>query len=117
MWESNAKLSGSITGIVWGALLCTFFTEYTSSEESEIYSELLCWLILPVLFRAAQYTDIKSRMSRVHSTKDDTQSRSPGSLWIVALSVGISCAYKTENRVIEFFVRLFQELLIAYRIN
>ncbi|KAL6903260.1 glycosyltransferase family 90 protein [Trichoderma evansii] len=115
MWEPHVKLRDPITGTIWAALLCTLFTEYTSSTRSEIYSELLCWMLLPALFRNVKYSDLRSEISSTYSEKTITQYKSLGSLWIVALSIAFSCAYKTENRVIQFFPILTPVLLIIQR--
>lgn len=111
MWEPHVKFRDPITGTVWAALICTFLTEYTSSTRSELFSELLCWIILPTLFRTVKYNDLKSEISGSYSEKNVTQYKSLGSLWIVALSIAFSCAYKTENRVIQFFVGCLREII------
>lgn len=111
MWEPHVRFRDAITGTVWAALLCTLFTEYTSSARSEIYSELLCWILLPTLFRTVKYSDLKSEISSSYSEKNAAQYKTPASLWIVALSIAFSCAYKTENRVIQFFVGYLHEMI------
>lgn len=115
MWDPSMKFGDPITGTIWSALLCTLFTEYTSSTRSEAYSELLCWMLLPILFRTVKYNDLKSEISSSYSEKNITQGKSLRSLWIVALSVAFSCAYKTENMVIQFFPVLTPVLLILQR--
>ncbi|KAL7920147.1 glycosyltransferase family 90 protein [Trichoderma austrokoningii] len=115
MWEPHVKLRDALTGTVWAALLCTLFTEYTSSTRSEIYVELLCWIILPTFFRTMKYNDLKSGINSSYSEKNATQYRAPGSWWIVALSIAFSCAYKTENRVIQVFPILTPVLLLLQR--
>jgi hypothetical protein len=112
MWEPYAKFRDPTMGTIWAALLCTLFTEYTSSTRSEIYSELLSWIALPGLCRLVKYisdsrsfSDSKSEIGSSYSE----QFKTPSSLWIIALSIALSCAYKTENRVIQFFVRCFHE--------
>lgn len=67
-------------------------------------------MMLPALFRTVKYSDLKSEISGSYSEKN-TQYKAPGTLWIVALSIAFSCAYKTENRVIQFFVRYIHELI------
>jgi hypothetical protein len=104
MWEPHVKYRDPITGTVWAALLCTLFTEYTSSTRSEIYSELLCWIILPTLVRSVKYSDSKSEIGSSYSEKNSAHYKTTGSLWTVALCIAFTCAYKAENRVIQFFV-------------
>lgn len=72
-------------------------------------------MTLPALFRAVRYGDLKSELSGSYSEKNTAQYKAPGSLWIIALSIAFSCAYKTENRVIQFFPVLTPVLLLLQR--
>lgn len=68
-------------------------------------------MMLPALFRTVKYSDLKSEISGSFSEKNTAQYKAPGSLWIIAASIAFSCAYKTENRVIQFFVRCLHAMI------
>ncbi|KAM7219897.1 hypothetical protein V8F06_004752 [Rhypophila decipiens] len=101
------------------ALLCSFLAQYLAptfregggQQESEVLSEAVCWIVLPVLFRlfGASRTWTSRQLPHYHSTDGGYQHQqhrqaagsvhvwSPGLVaWLVASGVSVTCWFKAE---------------------
>lgn len=99
-----------VTGPALTAVLCTVVvSQHQSSRLSEVSSEALCWVILPILFAIAKRsdTDITSRAALPRSSipNPGPQRTSPISLWVVAICVTAASCYKAEIGAIALLVR------------
>ena len=107
---------GGATTTAGAALLCTVLSQYLSARPSELYSELLCWLTLPLLFGFVQRLETRTRpktgalvsdFAVEHNFPSSHFYSSPSNAaWIVATGITIATFYKTEQPVIELFVSL-----------
>ncbi|KAL7628431.1 hypothetical protein AAE478_002634 [Parahypoxylon ruwenzoriense] len=109
-----------ITRVAGAALLSGVLTQHLSPRQPEICSDLLSWLLLPVLLRAARRQDA-IRFPRTSSPPLSNpkilipQTPSPASLWVVALGIAAFCIFKIENGAVEFFPALTPLLLLAQK--
>ncbi|KAK4210279.1 hypothetical protein QBC37DRAFT_429048 [Rhypophila decipiens] len=110
------------------ALLCSLLAQYLTptfrqgggQQESEVLSEAVCWIALPVLFRlfGASRTAGTSRelLPHYHSTDGGQHQQhrqaagsvwSPGLVaWLVASGVSVACWFKAEVGSLGLFVSL-----------
>jgi hypothetical protein len=100
---------GQVTGPAVAAVLCTVVVaQHHSSRLSEVSSEALCWVILPILFAIAKRSDadISSRAALSDSLIPNAGPRpaSPISLWTVAICVTAASCYKAEIGAITLLV-------------
>ena len=111
------------------AMLFATLSQHLSSRQSELYSEILCWITLPFLFRITKYFDLKH--SNGKSEKDEgllAQQTPPETLSgsapathrrpLIMVTFGIVTAsiYRTEFRLIQLYVSHFFQPLIV-RLN
>lgn len=114
---------GSITGPVGTAAIYTVVTQYLSSNATELWSELLCWLLLPILFRSARQSSYSLGDNK--ASRDSLPSpilRGPGSgvaagslsLWAVAFAIAVVSVYRAEYKsVVVFLVRITSTTMIS----
>lgn len=122
--EQSVRGKLSIVGPAGAAVLCTVLTQhlYSNHGQSELYSEILCWAILPVLFTIASHPSSSSNfssnlnsnlISNLSSNLSSKFNSVPGSqlpsssisLWVVAAGVATACCYKAEIGTIGLLVR------------
>lgn len=110
MWRKHSPDIDSITGLAGAALLFSLLSQYLSTPESEVGSEIVCWIILPILFGISQNKVLSRDVRRLFH--DSVGSRT--SLWVVAGGIAIACVYEAEIGRVGLFVRtstLYQYLL------
>ncbi|KAI0551742.1 hypothetical protein F4679DRAFT_123584 [Xylaria curta] len=96
----------AFAALVFGALAC-----HLSSRQSELTSELVCWVLLPVVFViAARY-----RHAFQHVTPESNLKPSAISLWLVATGVATCCLFRAEVGLTVLFPVLPPLLAIGYR--
>ncbi|DAA76093.1 TPA_exp: Uncharacterized protein A8136_1130 [Trichophyton benhamiae CBS 112371] len=112
-----------VTSWTAAALLCSVLVHRLAAGPVELCSEILCWLALPALFRAAG----RSLGSRARSSRAGTgplslryspqRSSSSLSVWTAALCIVLSCLFRAEIRLLAFFEQpaLTPLLLLAQR--
>ncbi|KAL7952051.1 glycosyltransferase family 90 protein [Trichoderma barbatum] len=105
MWLPRADDAGPSAGYAGAALLFATLTQWLSSQESELDTEILCWAILPVLIKFLSQPQPKSLLRPVVSGKAKTTSTSAYSLWIVAGSVAVYSLFRSETGLVQFLVR------------
>jgi len=105
------KFTSPTTARAGAALLFAVLGQYFSAstvpgQESEVISEALCWIALPVLFALLK----PSRTNLPHHHQASNSSApiwSPGlASWVVALGVVVACCFKAEIGPIGLFVRI-----------
>ncbi|KAI0111236.1 hypothetical protein GGR51DRAFT_509421 [Nemania sp. FL0031] len=109
-WSAGAAL-------VFGAL-----AYHLSSRRLELASELLCWTLLPVVFRIAkQGRNVDGRTKVLPSAHglvaESGADGSPStvSLWLVAISITILSVFRAASGFIVLFPALLPLLLVGYR--
>ncbi|ORY16566.1 glycosyltransferase family 90 protein [Clohesyomyces aquaticus] len=98
------------TGLAGAATTCATLTQYLFSQHSEPLSEILSWILLPILFQCSRRLNINP------ITPSENLKRHPPSstsLWIVAACLTLCSVYRAENGIIELFPLLTQLLLAA----
>ncbi|TGJ81362.1 hypothetical protein E0Z10_g7403 [Xylaria hypoxylon] len=104
-WSAGAAL-------VFGAIAC-----YSSSKPSELASELLCWVLLPIVFGIAKRrrnvnNDIEL-LPPVNSLAELSENETPSavSLWLVAISIAICSVFRAERGIAVLFKPVLAPLL------
>lgn len=105
MREALVNYIDPVTRSAAGALLCSVLTEYLSIRESELCSEILCWVSLPIFFIITKQAEL-NKFSKLTSFGiiPETQPVSALSLWIVTLGIVILCSFKAEIGLVGFLV-------------
>lgn len=105
MWRDVVKTPVVSTG---AAAIFTTLSQHLSTKQSELCSEICCWLILPGIIRAGNTLECGStaRMDKVPSLPWASQKPASVSLWVVAVSLAAICWYKAEIGTIELFVSI-----------
>lgn len=101
MWGSIFSNIDRITGSAFAAVLCTLSVQRLASRQSRLYSEILSWIILPILFRVARRPVENAEEIPITTEARPSNSRS---LWIVATCLVISCWCQTEVGMIPVLV-------------
>ena len=91
---------------VGAAVLSTILMQRYSSWRSELPAELVCWLVLPLLFRANGRGDLPKNKGEAllpenHGT-DGTTSR--WSIWAFAASIAMSSSFKDDGGMVKLYV-------------
>ncbi|MBE3045457.1 hypothetical protein IMZ48_23500, partial [Candidatus Bathyarchaeota archaeon] len=86
------------------AVLCTLLTQHLSSRRSELWSELVCWLILPALFKVTARSDPGSEKQTLPGGPEAETKPARWSAWIFATSVVISIYFKAEGGILKLCV-------------
>jgi len=89
------------------AVLSTVVAQHLSSRQSEVSSEALCWILLPILFMVANQPKVLTVSREPLASKPTSRYASSRSLWIVAVCVVTACSFKAEIGMIV--------LLVSYR--
>ncbi|KAL8966442.1 MAG: hypothetical protein Q9197_005978 [Variospora fuerteventurae] len=89
--------------------------EKKRSNRSELYSETLCWMILPILFKVTSHTDVNTLSKENLTVNYGRRTTSSSTLWLLAGCITTVCVYKIENNVIVLFPVLTPLILIAER--
>ncbi|RGP76551.1 hypothetical protein FLONG3_5212 [Fusarium longipes] len=97
-----------------GAILFTTLAQYVQPKRSELLSEILCWGILPLVFRVispAQFLPT-SPTGPLNESKKPEQSKV--SQWLIAAAVTASAFFKAESNAIGFYPTLTPLLLTIH---
>lgn len=85
------------------AILCATLARYLASRQAEVYSEIICWLLLPTLLYITQTEDSPRTI-----TPPNSAARRPISwnfMWIVALGITLATLYRAEIGDIKLYVK------------
>jgi hypothetical protein len=106
MWQPQLDGGDPVALSAAAAVLFTLLSHYMFSRPSELLSELLCWLLLPILFRVSKRLGVTPSPASTGSLVMNNRPRpaSSISLWAFAACLGVVSFYKTEKITIEFFV-------------
>ncbi|KAI0012689.1 hypothetical protein F4779DRAFT_614410 [Xylariaceae sp. FL0662B] len=118
MWKTPFNHIDLVTRSAGAALLCSVLTQRLSSAQSELFSEMLCWIVLPIVFRIARRpdADVDKFSKAIAPGRPMNQRASTASLWAVALSIATFCIFKAETgMVVGFFPALTPLLLVVQR--
>ncbi|KAI1748959.1 hypothetical protein F4782DRAFT_550314 [Xylaria castorea] len=106
----------AFAALLFGALAC-----HLSSRQSELTSELLSWVLLPVVFIiATRYRNAFQHVKPLPSVNGLPESSLNGkpstlSLWLVAISIAICSVFRAEVGLVVLFPALAPLLAIGYR--
>ncbi|KAK1672167.1 hypothetical protein BDP55DRAFT_558846 [Colletotrichum godetiae] len=115
---------GSITRPAGAAVIYTIVTQYLSSNAAELWSELLCWLLLPFLYRSARQnpyslgdrkTSKNSLPSPVLRRPSFVVAAGSVSLWVVAFAIVVASVYRAEYKTTIVFLPILSPLLFLAR--
>ncbi|KAL7784079.1 glycosyltransferase family 90 protein [Trichoderma ceciliae] len=115
MWLSRLDDVELLAGYAGAALLCATLTQWLSSQESEIYSEILCWAILHVLTIYQKQAQHRSLLGPVVFEESKLPSPPPSSLWVFAGSVATFSLLKMDTDVVQFMPALTSFLMASQR--
>jgi len=108
MWKSRLTYIARVTVSTFAAVLCTLSVQRLTYRQSELYSEILSWTLLPILFRVARPQEKNLEYVLIIPEARPVNSRS---LWIVATSLVISCWCQAEIGMISLLVSKAFELV------
>lgn len=118
--DVNNDIKGDhVTRSAGAALLCSILTQRLSDPRPELQtlSELLCWIILPVVFKvAAAGGRGKYRSEKADVIGWNTLKRLPAStlsLWVVTLCLVIYWFFAAEHALVAFIPALMPLLLVS----
>ncbi|KAI1418902.1 hypothetical protein F5Y12DRAFT_371631 [Xylaria sp. FL1777] len=113
-----------IDHITWSAGAALLFGAAASSspKQSELTSELLCWILLPALFKLAKRRrdvnkHVETLLPSVNNLSESSGNKNTSSfsLWIVALSIAICSVFRAERGIVVLFPALVPLLSIGHR--
>jgi hypothetical protein len=84
------------------ALLCTILSQILVTQKSELWSELLSWILLPVLFKAKENLTFNNYTNQACSgVAQATSARPP---WAAVVSISVFSLYKAEIGLVNLYV-------------
>lgn len=121
MWNNiNTDIRGDhVTRSAGAALLCSLLTRHLSDRRPELQplSQTLCWIILPIVFKAAPAnTGGKHRPEKGDIIGWNALKKlpaSPISLWIVSMCLAIYWFFTVEGGLVAFLPALTPLLLVS----
>lgn len=104
MWNRLINAPDTIVASAAISLVCMLLTQHFTSRVSEAYSEVLCWVILLILFLSKQQLHIGTTASFLSSSGFSEDSTSSTVLWAVAISIALVTCFKMEVDTFAFYV-------------
>ncbi|PTB43861.1 glycosyltransferase family 90 protein [Trichoderma asperellum CBS 433.97] len=111
-WTVNTEL---LSGYAGAALLCATLAQWLYSPGLEIYSEILCWAILPILIRCQKKPEHGSLLGPAVYGEPTAPSSPSSSQWIFAAGIAAFSFIKMETGAIQFLPILTPLLLATQR--
>ncbi|KAL6890447.1 glycosyltransferase family 90 protein [Trichoderma evansii] len=111
-WTVNTEL---LSGYAGAALLCATLAQWLSSPGLEIYSEILCWAILPVLMKCQKKLEQGPILRPSVYGEPLAPSSPPSSQWMFAAGIAVLSSIKMETSAIHFFPILTPLLMATQR--
>ncbi|KAI9932284.1 hypothetical protein ASPWEDRAFT_154177 [Aspergillus wentii DTO 134E9] len=115
MWNPRYCQIDPVTSFAGAALLCSIATERLSTRQSGLCSEILAWMMLPIVFKLARQPDANKFSKTAPFSNFQTRSASALSLWMVAVSIATFCVWKAEIGMLGFFPASTPLLLVAQK--
>jgi hypothetical protein len=94
-------------GSAAGAILFTTLTQYYPAKRLELCSEIVCWAILPFLFKHFPSSVSHHTLPFEQSHEPKKQDQPTKSHWLIPIGVVAAAFYRAESNTIGFYVRLF----------
>ncbi|CEI63699.1 hypothetical protein FVEN_g6820 [Fusarium venenatum] len=101
-------------GSAAGAILFTTLTQYYPAKRLELCSEIVCWAILPFIFKRFPSSDSHSTLSFEHTQESKKQNPSTISPWLVPVGIAAAAFYKAESNKVGFYPLLTPLLLAVH---
>ncbi|KAK2683966.1 Glycosyl transferase CAP10 domain [Fusarium oxysporum f. sp. vasinfectum] len=109
MGMAPLNLVDPVVGSATAAVVFTTVSQYVPSRRLELCSEMVCWAVLPFLFR---YTALPNTRASSPLLNDPRKQRhSSLSQWLVAFSIVAAAFYRAESNTIGFYPLLTPLLL------
>lgn len=90
--------TSQVLGAAAAAISCSLLSHHLASRETELHSEVLCWILLPLLSRLSQSAAGTGRLSKpVLDGRSHAASPSSGLLWVLAFCISVAAVFKSEN--------------------
>lgn len=104
-----------VTVLAGAATLATILSQSLSSTTMELCSEIVCWMILPILFGVERGSHANEANKQISFDSFGIQSTSSEPSWVVAVGVVIACLCKAEhNHVIGLYVSMLEIKAMGY---
>ncbi|KAI1111598.1 hypothetical protein F5Y14DRAFT_304695 [Nemania sp. NC0429] len=122
--STTQHLVDPVTWSAGAALLFGALSYHLSSRSSELTSELLCWVLLPVVFRIArrhrnvdEHAQALPLVNELTVEPGTTATREPSSisLWIVAICIAACSVFRAERGLIILLPALVPLLTMGQR--
>ncbi|QVM08440.1 F-actin-capping protein subunit beta [Coccidioides posadasii str. Silveira] len=111
MWKSSFNEIDPATRSAGAALLCAITRQYLFSRQSELCSEILAWLILPIVFKITSSPRI-NKFFAAAPCNFEAQPTSAASLSIVTVGLVAFCLSTAGNGKSEFLKPALTPLLL-----
>ncbi|KAK8054007.1 hypothetical protein PG996_013308 [Apiospora saccharicola] len=87
-----------VLGAAAAAVICSLISHHVATRETELHSELLCWVILPLASRVPWPSSGAGRLSKpVLDGRHPAALPSSGLLWVLAFCFSVAAVCKSEN--------------------
>ncbi|XEU97552.1 hypothetical protein FSHL1_002838 [Fusarium sambucinum] len=101
-------------GSAAGAILFTTLTQYYPARRLELCSEIVCWAIIPFLFKRSPSSGSHDALPLEHSHEPKKQDQSSISHWLVAVGITAAAFYRAESSIVGFYPLLTPLLLAVH---
>ncbi|KAF5584127.1 beta-1 2-xylosyltransferase 1 [Fusarium pseudocircinatum] len=109
MGMAPLNIIGPVVGSATAAVVFTTVSQYVPSRRLELCSEIVCWAVLPFLFRYTALPNTRSTSPLLNDPQD--QRHSSLSQWIAAFGIVAAAFYRAESNTIGFYPLLTPLLL------
>lgn len=108
MFPLHPRHGNTLTSSTALAILCTLFSKHALKGQQDVLSEIVCWVIVPVLYARTRTEDSGLNLTKatLHSQKDTAKATPIKTLWIIALCLAAGAWYSAEYGVVVLYVRL-----------
>lgn len=87
-----------VLGAAAAAVICSLISHHLATRETELHSELLCWILLPLASRTPWPSSGAGRLSKpVLDGRHQAALPSSGLLWVLAFCFSVAAVCKSEN--------------------
>lgn len=112
---SLLKYVDPVVGSAAGAILFTTLTQYYPARRLELCSEIVCWAVLPIIFKHFPLSGSHPTLPVGHSyepkKQDNITDHAKISQWLVAAGIAAAAFYRAESNIVGFYVRLFSSCI------
>ncbi|CAG1987976.1 unnamed protein product [Fusarium graminearum] len=107
---SLLKYVDLVVGSAAGAILFTTLTQYYPARRLELCSEIVCWAVLPIIFKHFPLSGSHPTLPVGHSyepkKQDNITDHAKISQWLVAAGIAAAAFYRAESNIVGFYPAL-----------